>query len=105
MSHADNPSEVLFDEEVEAHEQPGQRTTASLMMPGEHVQVMLDQAAGPFRASPIMVVDDARAWCTSRRDQVTIWLDPEQIPGGYWAAFEDPFGNPIYVLDQSESTD
>ena len=27
--------------------------------------------------------------------------EPQEIPGGYLAIFEDPSGNTIYVMDQS----
>ena len=41
-------------------------TTASLKMPGDHVQLMLDQAPNAsYRPGPVLLVDDVRAWYTS----------------------------------------
>jgi predicted enzyme related to lactoylglutathione lyase len=75
-------------------------TTVSVKMPGE-LQIMLNQSAGPPRPGPIAVVDDVRAWCAEHRETIHFWLEPEPIPGGYWAGFDDPFGNAMYVVDQS----
>jgi catechol 2,3-dioxygenase-like lactoylglutathione lyase family enzyme len=77
-------------------------TTASLKMPGDQVQLMLDQVSdGSFRPGPVVLVDDVKAWCEQRREVLEFWLQPDEIPGGYWAAFDDGFGNAVYVLDQS----
>ena len=77
-------------------------TTASLKMPGDHVQLMLDQAPNAsYRPGPVLLVDDVRAWYERRREVLEFWLQPDEIPGGYWAAFDDGLGNAVYVLDQS----
>jgi predicted enzyme related to lactoylglutathione lyase len=75
-------------------------TTVALAMPGSAVQLMVDVDA-EGRSGPVFVVDDVRAWITARRDTIDVWLEPNEIPGGWWAGFSDPFGNPVYVLDQS----
>jgi predicted enzyme related to lactoylglutathione lyase len=80
--------------------------TVSLTMPGVDVQLMVDvdpERVG--RPGPIIVVDDARGWLDQRRDELTVWLEPLQIPGGWWGGFEDPHGNAVYVLDQSLETE
>jgi catechol 2,3-dioxygenase-like lactoylglutathione lyase family enzyme len=76
-------------------------TTASLKMPGEQVQLMLDQSNGPYRPGPIILVDDVRAWVRQHSDVLDFYLLPDEIPGGYWAAFDDGLGNATYILDQS----
>ena len=77
-------------------------TTVSLKMPGDHVQLMIDHDEdGSFRPGPVVTVDDVRAWHAERRDTLQFWLPPGKIPGGYWAAFDDGFGNAVYVADQS----
>jgi len=77
-------------------------TTASLRMPGDHLQLMLDQVEnGSHRPGPVVLVDDVRTWHAERKETLQFWLAPDEIPGGYWAAFDDGFGNAVYVLDQS----
>jgi catechol 2,3-dioxygenase-like lactoylglutathione lyase family enzyme len=77
-------------------------TTASLRMPGEHLQLMIDEVVDePLRPGPVVTVDDVRAWHAERRDTLQFWRLPAVIPGGYWAAFEDGLGNAVYIADQS----
>jgi catechol 2,3-dioxygenase-like lactoylglutathione lyase family enzyme len=79
-------------------------TTVSLKMPGGHLQLMIDHDEdGTFRPGPVVSVDDVRAWHAERSDTLKFWLPPGKIPGGYWAAFDDVFGNPVYIADQSTS--
>jgi predicted enzyme related to lactoylglutathione lyase len=76
--------------------------TVALVMPGVNVQLMVDvdpERVG--RPGPVLVVDDAREWINQRRGELTVWLEPMEIPGGWWAGFSDPHGNAVYVLDQS----
>ena len=77
------------------------QTTVALAMPGSAVQLMLDVDGDAPGAGPVMVVDDVRAWISARRDSLEVCREPNEIPGGWWAGFCDPFGNPVYVLDQS----
>jgi predicted enzyme related to lactoylglutathione lyase len=77
-------------------------STVSLAMPGSEVQLMVDvDTEGAYRPGPVIVVNDARGWINERRNTLTVCLEPNEIPGGWWAGFCDPFGNPVYVLDQS----
>jgi predicted enzyme related to lactoylglutathione lyase len=76
--------------------------TVALEMPGVTAQLMIDvdpERVG--RPGPMLVVEDVRTWISERRDALTVWLEPIEIPGGWWAGFEDPHGNAVYVLDQS----
>lgn len=79
-------------------------TTASLHMPGDEIDVMLDtDASGKERKGPIFLVDDVRAFHRENQDKLTFWKVPEEIPGGWFAGFEDGFGNALYVLDQGDA--
>ncbi|MBB2894201.1 hypothetical protein [Flexivirga oryzae] len=63
---------------------------------------MLDVSTdGSTKTGPLLTVDDVRGWIEGRRDRVSVAMAPAQIPGGWWAAVTDPFGNPTYVIDQS----
>ena len=75
-------------------------------MPGVDVQLMVDvDTERVGRPGPMLVVDDAREWIKQRRGELTVWLEPIEIPGGWWAGFEDPHGNAVYVLDQSNANE
>lgn len=76
--------------------------TVTLAMPGTDAHLMVDVDPDRVgRPGPMLLVDDARRWLDERRDAVTVWLEPVEIPDGWWAGFEDPHGNAVYVLDQS----
>jgi predicted enzyme related to lactoylglutathione lyase len=76
--------------------------TATVKFPNSEVQLMLDvDAQGTAQPGPVLSVDDVRQWLADRGGTIKIGLEPAEIPGGWWAAVEDPFGNFLYVLDQS----
>ncbi|OSC40338.1 VOC family protein [Mycobacterium decipiens] len=76
--------------------------TVALALPGTEVQLMVDVDTERIgRPGPMLVVDDARAWIAKRSHELAVWLEPIEIPGGWWAGFEDLHGNAVYVLDQS----
>ena len=77
-------------------------STVSLKLPGTDVQLMLVAAEpddGAF--GPIFVLDDVNRFFAERPAALRASGEPEEIPGGFLATFEDPSGNPIYVMDQS----
>ena len=77
-------------------------TTASVQMPGDQVQLMIDAVDDDvLRPGPVVTVDDVRGWHAEHLETVKFWREPAPIPGGYWAAFEDGLGNAVYVADQS----
>ena len=76
-------------------------TTVSLALPGSAVQLMVDKDDNTLGPGPVLVVDDVREWIGRRRDTLDVRREPHEIPGGWWAGFCDPFGNAVYVLDQS----
>ena len=80
--------------------------TVSLAMPGVDVQLMVDvdpERVG--RPGPISSSTTPVDGSTQRRGELTVWLEPIEIPGGWWAGFEDPHGNAVYVLDQSSANE
>jgi catechol 2,3-dioxygenase-like lactoylglutathione lyase family enzyme len=73
-------------------------TTLAFEIPGSDVQLMIDR--GTDRPGPVFLVDSLRDYRHGADDRT--WIsEPQEIPGGYWGAFADPAGNPIYVMDQS----
>jgi catechol 2,3-dioxygenase-like lactoylglutathione lyase family enzyme len=78
-------------------------STVSLKLPGTDVQLMLvaEEPGGGGALGPIFVVDDVKRFFADRPAALRANGEPEEIPGGFLAAFEDPSGNTIYVLDQS----
>jgi catechol 2,3-dioxygenase-like lactoylglutathione lyase family enzyme len=76
-------------------------TTAGLQLPGSDTFLMLDvDVEGTGRTGPIFGVEDVRAYHEQLQADLPFWLEPTEIPGGYWAALDDPFGHAIYVIDQ-----
>jgi predicted enzyme related to lactoylglutathione lyase len=77
-------------------------TTVSLKSPGSDVQLMLVAGDGAESAfGPIFVLEDVKRFHAKRPPGLRVTSEPEEIPGGYLATFEDPSGNVIYVMDQS----
>jgi hypothetical protein len=72
-------------------------------VPGSDVQLMLDavedNAGSAF--GPVFVLDDLRRFDAERPRQLRATSEPQEIPGGYLATYQDPSGNTIYVMDQS----
>jgi catechol 2,3-dioxygenase-like lactoylglutathione lyase family enzyme len=79
-------------------------TTAGLQLPGTEALVMLDLDQGDgHRPGPIFAVDDVVEFHRERKDELSFWLEPSEIPDGHWAGFEDSFGNPVYIIDQNQA--
>ena len=78
--------------------------TVSLKLPGTEVQVMLDQTDAAAAAGPMFVVDSVEQFHADRPSELRVRDEPQEIPGGFLASFEDASGNVIYVLDQSRET-
>jgi catechol 2,3-dioxygenase-like lactoylglutathione lyase family enzyme len=78
-------------------------STVSLALPGTEVQLMLDATDPDAAFGPIFVVESVHDFHTGRPSELRISMEPEAIPGGFMATFEDQSGNTIYVMDQSES--
>jgi predicted enzyme related to lactoylglutathione lyase len=78
-------------------------STVSLKLPGTDVQLMLDAAepGGGGAVGPIFVVDDVKRFFAERPGALRANAEPDEIPGGFMATFQDPSGNTIYVMDQS----
>jgi catechol 2,3-dioxygenase-like lactoylglutathione lyase family enzyme len=76
-------------------------TTVAFQLPDTEVQFMIDQVTDGSRPGPVFLVDSVKDFHESHRDRVRFGAEPQEIPGGYWVAFDDPGGNPVYVMDQS----
>jgi catechol 2,3-dioxygenase-like lactoylglutathione lyase family enzyme len=80
-------------------------STVSLKMPGTEVQQMLVEAPSGEGVGPIFVVESVAEFHANRPGELGTREEPQEIPGGFLATYEDTAGNPIYVMDQSlEST-
>lgn len=77
-------------------------STCSVRLPGDHVQVMLDQDPSEGAAGPFYVVPSVHTFI-ERNPSLTIVRGPDRISPGWYAAFEDPSGNLIRVMDDTES--
>jgi predicted enzyme related to lactoylglutathione lyase len=78
-------------------------STVSLALPGTEVQLMLDATDPGAPSGPIFVVDSVHEFDKGRPSELRTSMEPEAIPGGFLATFEDQSGNTIYVMDQSEA--
>ena len=75
-------------------------------VPRRHLQLMLDvDTDGALRPGLMLMVDDCHVWLAERVGTLKVVREPAEIPGGWWAALEDPFSNVMYVGDQSTATD
>lgn len=76
-------------------------STAALTLPGSEVQVMLDASDPDAAPGPMFVVESVEAFHASRPESLAVLAEPSEIPGGFLAAYQEPGGATIYVLDQS----
>jgi hypothetical protein len=73
----------------------------SLKLPGTEVQLMLDEAESGEGFAPIFVVESVEKFHLNRPRELSTRDEPQEIPGGFLATYEDTSGNPIYVMDQA----
>ena len=74
--------------------------TASLVLPGTDVQLMLD-AHNAYVPGPIFFVDRVADFQREHRDRLQWRYPPAAIPGGQLGGFADASGNVVYVMDQA----
>jgi predicted enzyme related to lactoylglutathione lyase len=79
-------------------------STVSLALPGSEVQLMLDATDPDAPSGPIFVVDDVKEFHAGRPSELGVIAEPEEIPGGFLATYQDQSGNTLYVMDQSTDT-
>lgn len=75
--------------------------TVALALPGTDVQLMLDANDPDAPLGPLFVVDSVEAFHAARAESLTVVNELSEIPGGFMAAYQDPGGATIYVMDQS----
>jgi len=66
--------------------------------------LMLDEAESAQGAGPMFVVESVEAFHAGRPAALRIRDEPQEIPGGSMATYEDPSGHPVYVLDQAQDS-
>lgn len=77
-------------------------STCGVMLPGDHVQVMLDEDPSEERPGPFYVVPSVHRFIEEQQG-LTFVRGPDRIPPGWYAIFTDPDGNPIRVMDDTTS--
>lgn len=76
--------------------------TAGLAVPGSDVLLMLDQASPEGeKPGPFFEVDDVDAFYAEHQGALAFVAPPSPIPPGRYAAFDDPSGNRVHLLDLS----
>jgi catechol 2,3-dioxygenase-like lactoylglutathione lyase family enzyme len=76
-------------------------STVSLKLPGTEVQLMLDETEAVEGRGPMFVVESVEKFHADRPGELGLREEPQEIPGGFMATYEDASGNPIYVMDQA----
>jgi catechol 2,3-dioxygenase-like lactoylglutathione lyase family enzyme len=76
-------------------------TTVALALSGSDVQVMLDANDPKAPVGPLFVVDSVETFHAARPETLSAVEGPSEIPGGFLAAYQDPGGATIRVMDQS----
>ena len=76
-------------------------STVSLKLPGSEVQFMIDEIESAAGVGPIFVVESVERFHADRPSELGVLEEPQEIPGGFLATYEDASGNPIYVMDQA----
>lgn len=72
-----------------------------LEIPGSDVQIVLDEEDYSLPAGGQFVLDSVDSFFEKYKDQVKFIKEPMDIPPGRLAAFEDPSGNIIRIMDYS----
>ncbi len=76
-------------------------STVSLKLPGYGRSAHARRHRRRRAFGPLFVLDDVKRFNAGRPRGLRVTSEPQEIPGGYLATFEDPSGNTIYVMDQS----
>jgi catechol 2,3-dioxygenase-like lactoylglutathione lyase family enzyme len=75
--------------------------TVALVVPGSDVQIMLDSHDPTAPIGPLFVVDSVQTFHAGRPESLIVLEEPNEIPGGFMATYQDPGGATIYVMDQA----
>jgi catechol 2,3-dioxygenase-like lactoylglutathione lyase family enzyme len=102
---SDLPEAVAFYRDVLGLEESWREGdgTAAFRLPGTEVELMLDVPPGDgpeWKAGGFFAVDSVDAFVAAH-PEIT-WVGAAiDVPGGRSAAFQDPAGNTLHLLDQS----
>ena len=70
---------------------------------GGDVALMLDEDTTESQPGPFFVVDDVRAFYERNAGTLSFLGEPRRIPPGWYVTFEDPAGNVLRLMDDTES--
>ena len=76
-------------------------STVALAVPGTDVQLMLDANDPDAPIGPLFVVESVQKFHANRPEALSVLAEPSEIPGGFLAAYQEPGGAAIHVMDQS----
>lgn len=78
--------------------------TAALALPDTDVALMIGEpsADDDREVGPLFIVDDVQAFYAQQRGALDFRIEPREIPPGFYAAFVDPAGNLIRVMDTTK---
>ena len=62
---------------------------------------MLDSNDPSAPVGPLFIVDSVVAFHAGKPDGLGVLEEPNEIPGGFMATYQDPGGMVVYVMDQS----
>lgn len=79
----------------------GEETIA--LKTGGDVALMLDEDTTDTKAGPFFVVEDVRDFYARNKSALSFLGEPRRIPPGWYVTFEDPSGNVLRLMDDTES--
>jgi predicted enzyme related to lactoylglutathione lyase len=77
--------------------------TCAVMLPGDHVPIMLDQDTSEVGSGPFYVVPSVTDFLATYEGRIKVIRGPSKIPPGMYAIFEDADGNALRVMDDTTS--
>jgi len=76
-------------------------STVALRLPGTDVELMIDHSDSGYKSGPVLEVESVAAFRDENDGALRARGEPDEIPGGFFGSFEDPFGNVLHAVDQS----
>lgn len=76
--------------------------TAGLKVDGTEVGILLDEDPKEGAAGPFFVIEDVTKFYDEHNKDLSFVITPREIPPGMYAAFTDPSGNIVRVMDNTK---